>query len=92
MILDILILLGAFLGCFANIVVKWGVAKGELKKLGNYVIAAILSFAVYGLYAYLKISGFLPSFPQGALFGFAVFLGFALEEIARDFVSLLKKK
>ena len=89
---EFLIFLGGFLGCLCSLVIKYRVNNAELKKFGNYAVAVILSAAVYGLYYYLKISGFIAAgFSQLALFGFAVFIGFALEEIARSFVSLVKK-
>ena len=89
---EFLIFLGGFLGVFCSIIIKYGVRTDELKKGGNYIIALILGFAVYGIYFYLSYSGFIPAgFSLLALFGFAVFLGFALDEIARTFVSLVKK-
>ena len=89
---EFLIFLGGFLGVFCSLVVKYGVKSGELRKSGNYVVAVVLSLAVYGVYYYLNYSGLIPSgFSLLALFGFAVFVGFALEEIARSFVSLVKK-
>lgn len=87
-----LIFLGGFLGCVANLIAKYKVRKEEFRNIGNYIIALILSFAIYGLYYYLNISGFIPAgFSLLALFGFAVLLGYALDEIAQNIVSLIKK-
>lgn len=86
-----LIFLGGFLGSFVSIAVKYGVAKGEFKKTGNYVFAAVLSFAIYWLYIFLTSQGILPlTFNNLALFGLAVFLGFAIDEIARGIFKLFK--
>lgn len=89
---EFLIFLGGLLGIFCSILIKYGIKDEEFKKFGTYVLAIVLSSGVYGLYYYLKLGGFIPSgFSLLALFGFAVFIGFALEEIARAFVSLIKK-
>jgi hypothetical protein len=88
----VFIFLGGFLGSFVSIAVKYGVAKGEFKKAGNYVFAAILSFAIYWLYYFLTSAGYLAvPFSNLALFGMAVFLGFAIDELARGFMGLIKK-
>lgn len=89
---ELLIFIGGFLGVFCGIIIKYGVRSDEFKKFGTYVVALVLSSAVYGMYYYLSYSGLIPSgFSLLALFGFAVFVGFALQEIARGFVSLVKK-
>ncbi|MBI5148990.1 hypothetical protein HZA33_04895 [Candidatus Pacearchaeota archaeon] len=88
---DFLIFLGGFLGTLCSLLVKYGVQNKEFRKVGNYVVAVVLSAAVYGIYFYLKNSDLLPSFHLLALFGFALFIGFALEQIARTFVSLIKR-
>lgn len=88
---DFLIIFGGFLGSLCSILVKYGVKNEEFKKYGSYVVALILGFAVYGVYYYLKVSGFIPEFNNFALFGFSVFIGFAIDELARGFVSLIKK-
>jgi len=88
-----IILIGGFLGCFANLVVKYSVKSSELKNIGNYIIALILSFAVYGIYSFLLLLGVKINLLDNlALFGLAVFLGYALDEIAHDFISLVKKE
>ena len=89
----LLIFLGAFLGSFVSIAVKYGVAKDEFKKAGNYIFAIILSFAIYWLYTFFTGEGYLPA-PESqlALFGLAVFLGFAIDEIARTIWQFLKKR
>ena len=87
-----MIFLGGFLGCLANLIAKYRTKAGEFRNIWNYITALILSFAIYGLYYYLNASGYIPAgFNLLALFGFAVLLGYALDEIAQDIVSLIKK-
>jgi Na+/H+-dicarboxylate symporter len=87
-----IIFIGGFLGGIANLLVKYRVKKEEFKNVGNYVIAIILGLAVYGLYYYLVSAGLVSSnFAKFALFCFAVLLGYALNEIVKNFVSLIKK-
>lgn len=89
----LLVFIGGFLGVWASIMMKYSVKMKKFKELGNYIIALLLSFAIYGVYAFLVSAGFLPSgFSRLALFGISVFLGFSLDELARYFYQLLKKQ
>ncbi len=87
-----LVFIGGFLGVWASIMLKYSVKASKFKDWKNYVLALILSFAIYGVYVFFVSSGFLPSgFSRLALFGISVFLGFSLDEVARYFYQLLKK-
>ena len=87
-----LIFAGGFLGVWASIMIKYSIKAAKFRDLKNYALALILSFAIYGVYAFLVSAGFLQeNFSKLALFGMAVFLGFSLDELARYFYQLLKK-
>lgn len=89
----ILVFAGGFLGVWASIMMKYSASLKKFIDWKNYVIALVLSFAIYGIYVFLVSAGFLPAgFPRLALFGISVFLGFSLDELARYFYQLLKKE
>lgn len=88
----ILVFLGGFLGVWASIIMKYSVQLKKFKDWKNYVLAFVLSFAIYGVYVFLVSAGFIQvDFSKLALFGIAIFLGFSLDELARYFYQLLKK-
>lgn len=89
----ILIFAGGFLGVWASIMLKYSVQLKKFKDWKNYFLALILSFAIYGVYAFFISRGYLAlGFSKLALFGISVFLGFSLDELARYFYQLLKKE
>lgn len=89
----ILIFIGGFFGVWASIMMKYSVKISKFKDLKNYVLALILSFAIYGVYFFFVSQGYLPTgFSRLALFGIAIFLGFSLDELARYFYQLVKRE
>lgn len=89
----ILIFAGGFLGVWASIIMKYSVKASKFREWGNYVVALILSFAIYGVYSFFLSQGYLPAgFSRLALFGIAIFLGFSLDELARYFYQLIKRE
>mgnify|MGYP001595298882 CR=1 FL=1 len=88
---DMLIYAGGFIGVFCSIIVKYGIRNRELKKSSDYVMALILGFIVFVLYYYLNNSKLIPELHILTLIGIAVFIGFALDEITREFVFLINK-
>ncbi|MBS3090232.1 hypothetical protein J4433_00500 [Candidatus Pacearchaeota archaeon] len=88
----ILVFAGGFLGVWASIMMKYSIKAAKFRDWKNYVLAFVLSFAIYGVYVFLVSAGFIQvDFSKLALFGIAVFLGFSLDELARYFYQLLKK-
>ena len=92
MLNDLLILIGGFLGGFVALVIRYNVKNEEFKKLGNYIVALILAFAIYGVYSLLDSYGYIPpTLNQLALFGIAIFIGFSLNELAKYVWQLAKQ-
>jgi TctA family transporter len=88
-----LVFLGGFIGSLLSIISRYGIKNKEFSKAGNYFFAIALSFAIYGIYSFFVLKGYLPeTFSNLALFGIAVFIGFSIDELARVFWQILKKE
>ncbi len=81
------IFLGGLIGAFIHLILRDGIRKeGNITNWKNWLIAFLLSFAVYAVYSILTLVDFLPlALNSLTKFGLGIFLGFSLDDLSRKF-------